>query len=112
MKILFICRYNNFRSKTAEAFFRKFNKDLRLKAESAGVINHPLNLPNINKAAKKFGIRIGKKTKLATKNLLKEVDLAIIVADDLPENFLSRDQTGQKGRSLEDKRCRQGNDKG
>jgi len=39
MNILFVCKYNRFRSKVAEAFFNKYNKNKELKAKSAGVID-------------------------------------------------------------------------
>ena len=37
MKILFICRHNRFRSKIAEAYFNKINKNKNLIAKGAGI---------------------------------------------------------------------------
>ena len=36
MKILFICKYNRFRSRVAAAYFKKINKNSKIKVESAG----------------------------------------------------------------------------
>ena len=38
MKILFICKYNAFRSKVAESYFNKMNKNKKIKAFSRGFI--------------------------------------------------------------------------
>ena len=41
-KILFICRHNRFRSKIAEGYFNKINKNVKVK--SAGIfIGNPLD---------------------------------------------------------------------
>ena len=66
--ILFICKYNRFRSKTAEAIFNKINKDKTISVKRAGL---------------KFN---GKPTGLTTK-LLKWQDTMIIVADDIPKSL-------------------------
>jgi len=44
MKILFVCKYNRFRSQFAEKYFRRINKNL--KVSSAGIIkvDKPLTL--------------------------------------------------------------------
>ena len=45
MNILFVCRYNRFRSRTAEAYFKKINKNKKIKVKSAGIFkgNYPLS---------------------------------------------------------------------
>ena len=57
--VLFICKYNRFRSKVAEAYFKNLIKeyDHEFKAKSAGIIRgqYPLDSNQI-KIAKKFGI--------------------------------------------------------
>ena len=62
VNILFVCRYNRFRSRIAEAYFNKINKNKNVKAKSAGLIKgSPLN-PRTVKVAKKFGLDIRGKT--------------------------------------------------
>ena len=36
--ILFVCKYNRFRSKIAEAYFNKINKNKLVSVKSAGII--------------------------------------------------------------------------
>ncbi len=53
INILFVCRYNRFRSRVAEAYFKKINKNFKVK--SAGLFKgRPLS-PKTIKEAKKFG---------------------------------------------------------
>ncbi|MFH1365394.1 MAG: hypothetical protein ABIH28_02315 [archaeon] len=86
MKILFLCKYNRFRSRVAEAYFKKINKNKSIKVKSAGIImqNSPLSTGQI-KAAKGFGINIAGRQKGLSTEILKKNDLIIIVADDVPK---------------------------
>jgi len=82
--ILFICRYNRFRSRVAEAYFNKINKNKNIKAKSAGVFKgSPLNKIQI-KEAKSSGIDISGKPTGISSQLLKWQNLIVIVADDVP----------------------------
>ena len=86
MKILFICKYNAFRSRVAESYFKKLNKNKKIKVSSAGFINGG-EADKVQKAfAKKLlGVEIkGKITHLSLK-LLKEQDLVVVVAKDVPK---------------------------
>ena len=95
--ILFICKYNRFRSKIAEAYFKKINKNKNLKVKSAGIIKgSPLS--KFQKAvAKEKGIKIkGPPQGLSTK-LLKWQNVVIIVADDVPKSiFKENEKYGKK----------------
>ncbi len=92
MNILFICKHNVFRSKVAEAYFKKINKNKEVKAESAGLIKADI-FSEIEKkliilqrkTAKEFGIDIEDGSKSLSIKLLKKQDIIIIVADDVPE---------------------------
>jgi len=86
MNILFICKHNVFRSRAAEAYFKKINKNKKIKVTSAGVLTGTNIKPSLNerKALKEQGIKIILKPKNATVPLLKKQDLVIIVADDVP----------------------------
>jgi protein-tyrosine-phosphatase len=88
MKILFLCKYNRFRSRVAEAYFKKINKNKKIKVESAGIIpgNFPLSKEQI-KAAKEFGIDIRGKIRGLDVNILRNNNLIIIVANDVPKKI-------------------------
>ena len=85
MKILFICKYNRFRSQIAEAYFRKINKDKSIKSYSAGVIMGTFIAQSVKKIGKKLGIKLNGKPKGISEKLLNGIDLLVIVANDVPE---------------------------
>jgi len=87
MKILFICKYNRFRSQIAETYFRKINRDKTIKSYSAGIIIGTPIAKNVKDIGKKFGLKINGKPKSIREKLLKEIDLLIIVADNVPEQL-------------------------
>ena len=85
--VLFVCKYNRFRSKVAEAFFKKYNKDKKIKAKSAGIIQgSPIN-PVQKKVSQDFGINIKNPTRGISTKLLKWQDTIILVSDDVPESI-------------------------
>lgn len=96
MNILFICKHNLFRSKIAEAYFNKINKNPYIKAESAGAIKGDqltkeqkkvLNLQY--KTAKEFGLDIKDKPKSLSTSLLFKQDLIIITANDIGKKLFN-----------------------
>jgi protein-tyrosine-phosphatase len=89
MNILFICKYNSFRSKGVESFFKKHNKNNKLKVKSAGLITGYKKHPNIHKATQKLNIDISGRAVNLTIDLLKWHDIIILVADDVPLNFFT-----------------------
>ena len=84
MKILFVCKHNRFRSKVAEAYFNKINKDKNIKVASAGVFKGFPTEPVVVKIGKKLGIKINRKTKGLDEKSVFQMDLVIIVADNVP----------------------------
>lgn len=86
MNILFVCKYNRFRSRVAEAYFNKINKNKNIKTFSRGIIrgDYPLNRTEVS-TAKKFGIDISGRPKGLEIELLKKIDLVIVVADNVPK---------------------------
>ena len=90
MYILFVCKHNMFRSKIAESYFRQINKNKNLKIGSAWIVRGylPLDRDEVS-ASKSLGIKLDDKPKGVSINLLKKQDLIIIVADDVPLNFLN-----------------------
>lgn len=85
-RILFVCKYNRFRSRIAEAYFNKINKNKNIKAESAGLIAgfSPLNKYQVE-AAKSYGISLSGKPRAMSMDLLKKQDKIIVVADNVPK---------------------------
>lgn len=95
-KILFICKYNRFRSKVAEAFFKKFNKNKSYVASSAGLTpgSYPLDSAQV-RVARKFGLHLKGKPRAITKNLLSQQNIVIIVADNVPAKVLDNKKYGR-----------------
>jgi protein-tyrosine-phosphatase len=87
MRILFICKYNRFRSQIAEAYFRKINKNKNISFSSAGVIIGGPIANIVRKTAKKLGFKISGKPKGIEESLLERTDLVIIVADNVPASL-------------------------
>ena len=89
MKILFVCKYNVFRSRTAEAYFKKINKNKKIRVASAGPINGSGHNCSENqlKALREEGIKFISRPKGLTLKMLLKQDLIIIVADDVPKSL-------------------------
>lgn len=90
MNILFVCKYNRFRSQIAKAYFNKINKNKSIKADSAGIIYDKPTNKKQKATAKKFGIILKDKPKLLNLNLLKDQDLIVITADDVPKMLFNK----------------------
>lgn len=89
-KILFVCKYNRFRSRVAEAYFKKINENKNWLAESAGIFRGHLPLSKIEvREAKKLGVDIlGEPKSINEEELLKK-DLVIVVANDVPREIFN-----------------------
>ena len=95
--ILFVCKYNRFRSKVAEAYFNKINKNRNITAKSLGIIKGNPISKDAKIAAKKYGLNIGGEPKTLSSKLLSKTNRIIIVADDVPkEIFKYKDRYLQK----------------
>lgn len=97
MNILFVCKYNRFRSRIAAEYFNKVNKNKKNKAKSAGVIKgSPLDPVEVA-IAKDLGINIQGTPKGLTTQLLKWQNMIVIVANDVPkELFQENEKYGKK----------------
>ena len=83
--IIFVCKYNAFRSKIAEAYFKKINKDNKINVVSRGFIMGETADIIQKRKAREVGIEIkGNSKPLILKELIKS-DLIIVVADDVPK---------------------------
>ncbi len=111
MNILFVCKYNRFRSRVAEAYFKKINK--KVKVKSAGIIKgSPLNANEVG-GAKSEGLNISGKPQGISTKLLQWQDVIVIVADDVPSIlFKINRKYGKKLFVLKIKDIRDDNKKG
>ena len=96
MNILFVCKHNVFRSKVAEAYFRKVNKNKEINVNSAGIIKVDVisevekKLIRLQrKIAKEFGINIKNGSRQLNVSLLKKQDIIFIVADDVSKKIFN-----------------------
>ncbi|HTY43619.1 MAG TPA: hypothetical protein VMC80_00030 [Patescibacteria group bacterium] len=87
MKILFICKYNRFRSQIADNYFRKINKNKNIKSSSAGIIIGIPVADSVKAIAKKLGFSVNGKPKGIQEKLLKEIDMLVIVANNVPPSL-------------------------
>lgn len=84
-----MCKHNVFRSRVAEAFFNKFNKNKNYVASSAGLLpGKSSNEPQVN-VANKFGININGTPQAITIPLLEQTNLMVIVADNVPSEIFN-----------------------
>ena len=85
MNILFVCKYNRFRSKVAEVFFNFYNRNKKHKVKSRGT--EPDYIPvaeSVKKVLKEFGIKnIDKKPRKLSRKAITWADLIIITADNV-----------------------------
>ena len=97
MKILFVCKYNRYRSKIAESVFNRLNKNPSNEAKSAGMIRGSPISQSIIGAAEKAGYPIKGVPQGLSTELLKWHDLPIIVANDVPRAiFNDNERYGHK----------------
>jgi len=91
--ILFVCRYNRFRSVLAEAFFNKYNKNKDVIAKSAAPIKGMPLGDNVKKLAKEFKVKIKAKPHGLTSKLMKWQNITVIVADDVHEGLFDKNKS-------------------
>ena len=98
INILFVCRYNRFRSRVAEAYFKKINKNKNISVKSAGLIQGmPLDKTQVTMASsKKFGLDIRGKSQGLSSKLMIWQNTTIIVADDVPPQVFDRNKEYDK----------------
>lgn len=96
MNILFVCKFNRFRSKFAEAIFNKLNKNPKNKAKSAGLIIGNPTSKTVWTVAKEKGLKLNPKPQGLSVKLLKWADLTVIVANDFPNGVLKAKNSRSK----------------
>jgi len=90
MNILFVCKYNRFRSKVAEVLFKRFNKNKNINVVSAGIIKVDKPFSPGEKAKNKilkkdYDILMIASSRGVRARLLEKADKIIIVANDVPK---------------------------
>jgi|SRR3989344_850609 len=88
MKILFVCKYNAFRSRVTEEYFRKINKNRNVSVlGSRGIIMGGNSDTAQREVSRKIlGVNIAKRKPLPLKiKDMKEADRIIVVANDIPK---------------------------
>ncbi|MFH1211724.1 MAG: low molecular weight phosphatase family protein [Candidatus Woesearchaeota archaeon] len=92
MNILFVCKYNRYRSRIAEAYFKKVNKDNKIRVKSAGLTPGRNLTMEVISAAKQNGLKLRGKPKPASQRLLEWADKIIIVADNIPPQIFGEER--------------------
>jgi len=83
--ILFVCKYNRFRSKVADAYFKQLNKNKNIKSDSAGIFPGSYPLDKVQcRITKKLGVNISGRPKGIGIKLLKKQNVIVIAADNVP----------------------------
>lgn len=95
INLLFVCRYNRFRSKVAEAYFKKINKNKSIHVKSAGLIKGNPIKPI--KELKKFGLVIKGEPQGLSSKLMAWQNVTVVVADNVPPQvFYKNKKYGKK----------------
>lgn len=95
MNILFVCKYNRFRSKVAEALFTHYNKKKGIIVRSAGLILDPIS-PYVTQLViqilKKHRVKVlNEQSRIIDSRLIDWADKIIVVANNIPfEQFPPR----------------------
>jgi protein-tyrosine-phosphatase len=90
LNILFVCRYNRFRSRIAEAYFKKINKNKNIKVKSAGLFKGSPLSPETIKNAKRFGLNIVGRVNGLSSAVIKNQNIIVVVADDVPSQVFDK----------------------
>ena len=86
MNILFVCKWNCFRSKTAEAILKKLDVESRYTVKSAGIFPGHVT-DDIIEAGSHLGLDLSAEPKGLSHDLAKWADTIIIVANDVPREI-------------------------
>jgi len=95
--ILFVCKYNRFRSKLAEDIFKRINGKSNIKVKSAGVIRGNSIDKNQAKVVRSQGFELKGPPRGISSELLRWQDILVIVANDVPKGlFKDNKRYGRK----------------
>ncbi|MCX6747269.1 MAG: hypothetical protein NTU63_04020 [Candidatus Pacearchaeota archaeon] len=112
INILFVCRYNRFRSRIAEAYFNKINKNKNIKAKSAGLIKGQSLSARTMQIAKEFGLDIKGRVSGLTSKVMAWQNVTVVVADNVPPQVFDKNKRyGKKVIVWSIKDINEGNDR-
>jgi len=89
MKIAFVCKHNVFRSRIAEAVFKKHYKGNKHQVKSRGLFPTLNGNKNTIRVVKETGYDISGKPRNFGYEEIENQDLIIIVADDVPKSLFN-----------------------
>jgi len=89
MNIIFICKHNVFRSRVAESYFAKTNRNKNIHVSSGGLIVGEILSINQKKVMKELNVEPISRPKNVSARLLKKQDLVVVVANDVPEEIFN-----------------------
>jgi protein-tyrosine-phosphatase len=96
MNILFICKYNRFRSKVAEAVFSKLNKNKEIKFKSAGIrpdVLRPYVAQSVINLLAEKGYRVvDEASHQVSEQLVAWADKIVIAADNVHPDLFPREK--------------------
>ena len=98
MKLLFICKYNAFRSRISEEYFNKINKNSRIEVISRGLIMGARpGKAHLKISRELLGINITKRKPLPlTLDNLINSDIIVVSANDIPKIIFNHTQIKNK----------------
>jgi protein-tyrosine-phosphatase len=82
-RIIFICKFNRFRSQIAAGFFEKLKMNNKYVVASAGVIRGQPISKVVKEIASRYKLKLSKPKGLV-REILNKQDVIVIVADDVP----------------------------
>ena len=89
-KILFVCKFNRYRSNVALALFNKHNRNPNVIAKASGVVQGPPVLEKMKRVASEFGVSLERKPKHLTEYDYSWADLVITIGKDLDKGTFER----------------------
>ncbi len=87
---------DRFRSRVAAAYFKKINKNKKIKVKSAGLFKGSFISKRQIAVAKKSDLNIKGGAKAISTRLLKWQDIIVVVADDVPTSIFNNKKYGKK----------------
>jgi protein-tyrosine-phosphatase len=90
MNLIFVCKYNRFRSRVAEAYFKHINKNKNIHVSSAGVFKGEPVVKNVINLGNKYGINTNGEPRGLREDEFVKSDLIVIVANNVPASLFKR----------------------
>ena len=84
MNVLFVCKFNRYRSNVALALFKKYNKNLNIEAKASGIIKGPPILEQMQRVAREFNVKLTKVPENLTEEIYNWADLVVLVGEEIP----------------------------